>query len=152
MALGWEGFRTLPHPAKSCGGRQRGRAPFVLLPFHPAPFPLAELRRFHLCLFCRGNDSQDDRAGDFREEMLPGRHLEPPGLLHRHRGVSQAPRLPPARVGFVAHVPGLGKGSSGWRVLRSRGLLCIRAVSTTYPRSLQSFRLDDTIKIIESNR
>lgn len=55
---------------------------------HPSSFPFAELRRFHLCLLCRGNDRQDDCTGDFWEEMLLGRHMEPPGLLHRHRRVS----------------------------------------------------------------
>lgn len=54
----------------------------------PPCISFAELRRFHLCLLRRGNDRQDDRAGDFWEEMLLGRHVEPPGFLHRHRRVS----------------------------------------------------------------
>lgn len=58
------------------------------------PFPLspsAGLRRLHLHLLRPGDGGEDGGPGHLRPPLLPGRHLEPPGLLHRHGRVSDHP-------------------------------------------------------------
>lgn len=58
------------------------------------PFPLspsAGLRRLHLHLLRPGDGGEDGGPGHLRPPLLPGRHLEPPGLLHRHGRVSDRP-------------------------------------------------------------
>lgn len=45
---------------------------------------LAGIWWFHLHLLCHGNGLKDGGPGDFWQEVLPWRYLEPPGFLHCH--------------------------------------------------------------------
>lgn len=47
------------------------------------------LRCVHLHLLCAGDGGEDGGSWDFRPPLLPGRHLEPAGLLHCHGWVSE---------------------------------------------------------------
>lgn len=53
--------------------------------------PPAGLRRLHLHLLRPGDGGEDGGPGHLRPPLLPGRHLEPLGLLHRHGRVSRRP-------------------------------------------------------------
>lgn len=106
----------------------------------PPCLSFAELRRFHLCLLRRGNDRQDDCTGDFWEEMLLGRHVEPPGLLHRHRRVSAARWVPLSLCLSVCHswlcLASVGFGGSDWFAVGKAGCsLGIGAVGVVRPGS-----------------
>lgn len=69
---------------------------------HPFPLSPSEgLRRLHLHLLRPGDGGEDGGPGHLRTPLLPGRHLEPSGLLYRHGRVSDRPASFPAVDCFV---------------------------------------------------
>lgn len=61
---------------------------FFYLFLLPPTCLLLGLRCIYLHLFCTGNGDKDGGSGDLWSSLLPGRHLEPTGLFHRHGWVS----------------------------------------------------------------
>lgn len=57
-----------------------------IYPLVPAQCFISGLWRYHLRVLRHGDDNQDDRHGNLREEHVPGRLVESFGLLHRAGG------------------------------------------------------------------
>lgn len=60
---------------------------YLYIFFYP-PYDFIGLWCLYLHLLCTGDGDKDGGSGDFWSSLLPGRHLEPAGLFHRHGWVS----------------------------------------------------------------